>query len=158
MGARNALSSIAKLRPERARMQDARTNKFMIVPATSVPIGSVVSVPTGDKIPCDGVVFEGSSTVDESSLTGESKPIRKIPGDSVSGGTINTGRAQLLVKTTSLASDSAVARLIRLVEEAQVNRSPTEMLIDEVAKIYTPVVVLAALCMCTFPWIISAER
>lgn len=75
----------------------------------------------------------------------------------MSGGTINSGRAQLLVKTTSLVDDSAVARLIRLVEEAQVNRSPTEMLIDEIAKLYTPVVVLAAICMCTFPWIISAK-
>lgn len=155
--ARNALTSIAKLRPERARVQDEDTNKFVIIPATSVPIGSVVSVPTGDKIPCDGVVFEGSSTVDESSLTGESRPVRKSCGDPVSGGTINAGRAQLLVQTTALADDSAVARLINLVEEAQVNRSPTEILIDEVAKLYTPVVVLAAMCMCTFPWMISAE-
>ena len=111
----------------------------------------------GDKIPCDGIVIEGRSVVDESSLTGESRPVQKSPDSLVSGGTINAGLAQLLVKTTSTADDSAVAKLIRLVEEAQANRSPTEKLIDEFAKRYTPVVVLLALSMCTFPWIVSRE-
>jgi cation transport ATPase len=155
--ARNALSSIAKLRPERARVKDEATNTFLIIPASSVPIGSIVSVPTGDKVPCDGVIVGGTSVMDESSLTGESRPIKKTIGDAVSGGTINSGKTQLIVKTTSLADDSAVARLIHLVEEAQTNRSPTEQLIDEFAKRYTPVVVLAALSMCSFPWIISPE-
>ena len=155
--ARNALSSIAKLRPERARIRDKTSNSFYIVPASSVAIGSIVSVPTGDKVPCDGVVIDGISTMDESSLTGESRPVKKSIGDTVSGGTINSGRSQLLVKTTSLADDSAVARLIALVENAQINRSPTEMMIDEVAKRYTPIVVLTALSMCTFPWLVSPE-
>lgn len=155
--ARNALSSIAKLRPERARIKDHASNSFRIVAATVVPIGSVVSVMTGDKVPCDGIIVDGMSTMDESSLTGESRPIRKGIGDSVSGGTINAGRANILVQTTSLADDSAVARLIRLVEEAQTNRSPTEQLIDEFAKRYTPIVVLAAISMCSFPWIVSVQ-
>ena len=153
--ARDALSSIAKLRPERARVRDDETKKYHIVPATSVPVGSIVVVPTGDKIPCDGVIVEGTSTLDESSLTGESRPIRKSIGDTVCGGTINSGRTQLVVKTTSLADDSAVARLIRLVEDAQTNRSPTELFIDEFAKLYTPAVVMTAISMCTFPWMIS---
>ena len=150
--ARNALSSIVKLRPERAKVKNPTTNTFVIVPAASVPVGSIVSVRTGDKIPCDGVVIEGSSAVDESSLTGESRPVSKCPGDTVSGGTINAGVAQLLVKTTSTADNSAVARLIKLVEEAQANRSPTELLIDAYAKRYTPVVIIVALLMCTIPW------
>lgn len=155
--ARDALSSIAKLRPERARVKDNATNKFVVVPASSVAVGSVVCVPTGDKVPCDGVVVDGTSTMDESSLTGESRPIRKSVGDRVSGGTLNAGRAQLLIQTTSLADDSAVARLIKLVEEAQTNRSPTELLVDEFAKRYTPLVVILSLSMCTYPWLISAE-
>ncbi len=155
--ARTALSSIAKLRPERARVKDKATNKFLVVPATSVPIGSIVSVPTGDKVPCDGVVIEGTSTMDESSLTGESRPIRKSVGEKVSGGTINSGRAQLLIQTSSVADDSAVSRLIKLVEEAQTNRSPTELLVDKFAKRYTPAVVMLSLSLCTFPWLISAE-
>lgn len=101
--------------------------------------------------------MSGSSVVDESSLTGESRPVQKVPDSIVSGGTVNAGLAQLLIKTTSTADDSAVARLIRLVEEAQANRSPTEKLIDDFAKRYTPIVVLLAISMCTFPWIAGLE-
>jgi Cd2+/Zn2+-exporting ATPase len=150
--ARNALSSIVRLRPESANLVHPKTGEIVVVPASVVPIGALVSVRTGDKIPCDGVVVEGRSTVDESSLTGESRPLRKGPKDVVSGGTINSGSTQLMVRTTCNADDSAVARLIRLVEEAQANRSETEKLVDEFARIYTPLVVLSALLMCTIPW------
>jgi Cd2+/Zn2+-exporting ATPase len=146
-----------KLRPERAKVKDPVSGKFVFVPASCVAVGSIVSVRTGDKIPCDGVVVEGSSVVDESSLTGESRPVRKVPSAEVSGGTINAGVAQLLIRTTSTADNSAVARLIRLVEDAQANRSPTEKCIDSFAKRYTPLVVLLAFSMCTFPWIVSNE-
>jgi len=83
-------------------------------------------VKTGDKIPCDGIVVEGTTTVDESSLTGEARPIRKGLHDVVSGGTVNSGMTQIMVRTTSTSENSAVSRLIRLVEEAQANRSDTE--------------------------------
>jgi len=155
--ARNALSKIVRLQPERAMVKDPISSKFVFVPASDVAVGSIVSVRTGDKIPCDGIVIEGRSVVDESSLTGESRPVQKVPDSLVSGGTVNAGLAQLLIETTSTADDSAVARLIRLVEEAQANRSPTEKLIDEFAKRYTPVVVLLALSMCTFPWIVDYD-
>lgn len=155
--ARHALTSIAKLRPEKANIIHPFTLGLMVVPATSVPVGTMVSVRTGEKIPCDGVVVEGQSTVDESSLTGESRPVRKNPGDSVSGGTVNSGKSPLTVRTTSSSEDSAVARLIRLVEEAQTNRSETEKLVDEFAKIYTPLVVLTAVLMCSIPWAFGPE-
>jgi Zn2+/Cd2+-exporting ATPase len=145
--ARNALSAIVRLRPEKASLVHPSTREIVVVPAASVPLGALVSVRTGDKIPCDGVVVEGRSTVDESSLTGESRPVRKGPTDKVSGGTINSGQTQLMVRTTSTADDSAVARLIRLVEEAQANRSETEKLVDEFARVYTPSVVFIALVM-----------
>jgi Cd2+/Zn2+-exporting ATPase len=150
--ARNALSSIVKLRPERANLIHPKSGEIVVVPVGVVPVGALVSVKAGDKIPCDGVVIEGQSTVDESSLTGESRPVRKGPGDGVSGGTINSGNTQMTVRTTASSEDSAVARLIRLVEEAQANRSDTERLVDDFASIYTPVVILAAICMCTIPW------
>ena len=89
--ARQALSAIVHLRPLTARLIDPETQQLWDVPATAVPVGALVAVKTGDQIPCDGIVFEGQSTVDESSLTGESKPIRKGPKDTVSGGTVNTG-------------------------------------------------------------------
>lgn len=150
--ARNALSAILDLRPERANLIHPKTGEIILVSVAVVPVGALVSVRAGDKIPCDGVVVEGQSNVDESSLTGESRPTRKGPNDIVSGGTINAGNTQLTIRTTALAEDSAVARLIRLVEEAQVNRSETEKLVDDFARIYTPVIVTTAIVMCTIPW------
>ncbi|KAG7346359.1 heavy metal translocating P-type ATPase [Nitzschia inconspicua] len=150
--AREALSSIVNLRPEKANLIHPRTKELVVVPVELVPVGATVSVRSGEKIPCDGVVTEGSSSVDESSLTGESRPVRKIVGDEVRGGTINSGNTQILVQTIRSSSNSAVSRLIRLVEEAQANRSDTEKLVDRFAQIYTPIIVMAALCMCTIPW------
>lgn len=150
--ARMALSAIIHLRPEKANLIHPQTGELVVVPAGAVPVGALVSVKAGDKIPCDGVVLEGTSTIDESSLTGESRPVRKGPNDAVSGGTINSGNTQMTVRTTASAEDSAVARLIRLVEEAQANRSETEKLVDEFARIYTPLIIAAALAMCTIPW------
>ena len=150
--ARRALSAIVHLRPDKANLVHPTTRELITVPAESVPVGALLSVRTGDKIPCDGVVVEGMSTADESSLTGESRPIRKGPEDKVSGGTVNSGLSELVVKTTATTENSAVSRLVRLVEEAQANRSETEKLIDEFARWYTPIIVLAAVAMCTIPW------
>ncbi len=150
--ARDALSAIVCLRPEHANVINPHTKAIVVLPASVVTVGSLVSVRTGDKIPTDGIVVEGESTVDESNLTGESRPVSKAKGSKVSGGTINTGSTQLVVKTTATSESSAVSRLVRLVEEAQSNRSETEKMVDTFAKIYTPFVVLAALCMCTIPW------
>ena len=155
--ARRALSAIVQLRPDKANLVHPTTQEIIAVPATSVPMGALVSVMTGEKIPCDGVVVQGSSTVDESSLTGESRPIRKAVGAKVSGGTVNSGLSELLVRTTSTSENSAVSRLIRLVEEAQTNRSETEKMVDEFARWYTPVVVLAAILMCSLPWAFGSD-
>ncbi len=156
--ARDALSAIVNLRPEKANLVNPITNEVIVIPASSVAVGTTISVKAGDKIPCDGVVLEGSSTVDESSLTGESRPIKKKPTDKVSGGTINSGSTQLVVKATATVDNSAVGRLIRLVEEAQANRSPTEQIVDDFARLYTPFVVFASMCMCTIPWAFGPEK
>lgn len=181
--AREALSAIVNLRPEEANLIHPQTKDLIVVPVRAVPVGATVSVRSGDRVPCDGIIIEGSTTVDESvslvphvgcdrfdtinctfvshnahnycmlkSLTGESRPVRKNLGDSVQGGTVNSGNSQVLVQTTKTSEDSAVSKLIRLVEEAQANRSETEKLVDAFARVYTPVIVLAALCMCTIPW------
>ena len=155
--ARDALSTIVSVCPEQANLINPITKEIVCFPATAIKVGSTVSVRTGDKIPCDGVVVEGSSTVDESNLTGESRPVEKSQGSTVSGGTINTGSSPLLVRTTATTNNSAIAKLLRIVEEAQSNRSQTEAMVDAIASIYTPIVVLTALCMCTFPWIVSVE-
>jgi Zn2+/Cd2+-exporting ATPase len=175
--AREALSSIVNLRPEKATLIHPRTKELIVVPVRLVPVGAVVSVRSGDKIPCDGVVIEGCTTVDESvswlsyfdatlpncshvivcssfakSLTGESRPVRKYVRDQVQGGTVNSGNTHILVQTVRSSDDSAVSRLIRLVEEAQANRSETEKMVDQFAQVYTPVIVFAALMMCSIPW------
>jgi Zn2+/Cd2+-exporting ATPase len=155
--ARDALSSIVNLRPDRANLVHPQTKELIEVPATAVPLGAMVVVRAGGKIPCDGTIVEGTSTVDESSLTGENKPVKKCVDDNVSGGTINSGNSQLVVQTTRTSDDSAVSRLIRLVEEAQANRSETEKIIDSFARVYTPVVVLLASIMCTLPWAWGSE-
>jgi len=155
--ARNALAAIVSLRPEYANVINPVTSEIVVLPANSVAVGTTVSVRPGDKVPCDGIVVEGKSAIDESSLTGESRPVGKSTGDAVSGGAINVGDCRLVIKTTASSNDSAVARLIRLIEEAQVNRSETEKLVDSFAKIYTPIVILLALCMCTIPWAFGNE-
>ena len=155
--ARKALEEICALRPDHANVIHPVTKGIVVVPADRVPLGSLISVRTGDKIATDGIVVEGRSSVDESSLTGESIPVEKAMGDTVSGGTINIGSTQLVVKTTTTVEDSAVSRLIRLVEEAQSNRSPTEKMIDAFARSYTPTVMFMAFLMCTVPWVFGAE-
>jgi Cd2+/Zn2+-exporting ATPase len=157
MKARKALSVIVNLRPDHANVIHPISKEIIIVPADQVPLGSLISVKTGDKIAADGVVVEGSTAIDESSLTGEAKPTHKKVGDQVSGGTINIGMSPLVIRTTTSVDDSAVARLIRLVEEAQSNRSPTENMIDTFARSYTPSVMFMAILMCTIPWLWGPE-
>ena len=166
--ARKALTSIVNLRPDRAnrilveeRQDYGDTNgSFMnypiaVVSASSLRVNSLVSVRMGEKIPTDGFVVEGISAVDESSLTGEARPVRKAPGDKVAGGSINVGSSPIIVQTTSTVENSAVSRLVKLVEESQIRRSPTEKLVDQFARSYTPIVILLAINMCIVPWIIA---
>jgi Cd2+/Zn2+-exporting ATPase len=157
MKARKALSAIVNLRPDHANVVHPVSKEIIIVPADQVPLGSLISVKTGDKIAADGIVVDGSTAIDESSLTGEAKPSHKKVGDQVSGGTINIGASPLVIRTTTSVDDSAVARLIRLVEEAQSNRSPTEKMIDTFARSYTPSVMFMAILMCTIPWFWGPE-
>lgn len=154
---RKALGEIVSLRPEYANVIMPNTGEVKIVPAQEIPIGSKVSVRTGDKIPADGVIVEGTSSVDESSITGESRPVPKETGDEVCSGSINVGETQLVVKTKQSVGDSTLSRLIQLVEEAQANTSETEKLVDSFARKYTPVVLAIAVLMCTLPWAFGAE-
>lgn len=158
--ARKALESIVSLKPETANKQitDAEGNVTIItVPAEAIQIDDLVSVKSGDKVPCDGVVVKGETAIDESSLTGESRPVRKVVDAPVFSGTINIGHSPITVKATATTENSTVAKLIELVEIAQANRSPTEKMVDEFAKRYTPIVVLASFLMCTIPWAVSNE-
>jgi Zn2+/Cd2+-exporting ATPase len=131
---------------------------MVLVDASQIPIGSTLILRTGDKVVADGVVVEGTTNVDESNLTGESVPTRKSVHDRLSGGSINVGTTRLIYRTTATVEDSSVARLIRLVEEAQANQSPTEKMIDRFARAYTPLVISVAAILCTIPWCWGAEK
>jgi Cd2+/Zn2+-exporting ATPase len=144
--ARDAIAAIVALKPEEAELQ-----KGGAVPVEAVKLGDVVVVRAGAKIPVDGQVVRGGSSVDESSLTGESRPVSKKVGDCVSGGTINLA-GYLEVCCTAVAEDSAVARMVKLVQDAQMQRSPTEQMVDRLAAVYTPIVVLAAILTAALPW------
>mmetsp|Transcript_45526 Transcript_45526/g.88936 ORF Transcript_45526/g.88936 Transcript_45526/m.88936 type:complete len:1318 (-) Transcript_45526:120-4073(-) len=154
--AREALTAIVALRPNTANVV-YKDGSVKAVPADAVGVGWRVTVRPGEKVPCDGTVAAGQSFVDEAALTGESRPVAKGPGDFVSGGTINAGASPLMVDATATVDDSAVARLIRLVEEAQTNRSPTEKMVDEFARVYTPVVVFLAFALCSVPWFFGTK-
>ncbi len=115
-----------------------------VVPVDSVGVGDLVRVRPGDKIPVDGVVVEGASAVDESMLTGESVPVEKAVGDHVAGATINTHGA-LTVEAKAVGSQTALAQIVRLVEQAQGTKAPVQRLADQVAGIFVPVVVVIAI-------------
>ncbi len=143
--ARSAIAAVMKLAPEVATLASGSD-----VPAGSVTVGTRLLVRPGARLPLDGRVVAGASSVDESALTGESVPVSKKVGDAVSAGTVNQMGA-LEVESTATAGDSAVARMARLVEEAQAARSPTEQWVERFSRIYTPVVVVLALIVAVVP-------
>ena len=146
--ASSAMGAVLALRPEKARRLVSSEKE---VPVEDISVGEVVLVKPGDKVPLDGLVVEGTSAVDEAALTGESVPVPKSVGCEVYGGTVNQG-GNLEVRVTAPATDSAIARLVRLVEEAQAARSGFERAVETFARHYTPVVVLAALLLATVPY------
>jgi Cd2+/Zn2+-exporting ATPase len=105
----------------------------------------LVLVRPGDKVPVDGTIEHGTSVLDESMITGESKPVTKIPGGSVLAGTINCGSVALHVRATAAAGDSTVARLGALMEAAAASKSKHDMRVELFARYYTPAIVLTAL-------------
>ncbi len=120
------------------------------VPAASLEVGQTVLVRPGDRIPADGAITEGTSGVDDSPVTGESMPVTKGPGDPVYAGSINT-EAVLKVTVTKGPEDNTIARIIRLVEEAEEARAPTERFIDRFSRWYMPAIVGVAALVILVP-------
>lgn len=146
-----AIKELMGLRPKTARV--TRGDREQDVPIEAVVIGDVVVVRPGEKIPVDGLVAEGRSTVDESMLTGESLPVAKNPGDEVVGASINQ-HGSLNVKATKIGSETALAQIIALVEEAQGSRAPIQGLADRVASIFVPTVILIAIVSLLIWWLL----
>jgi heavy metal translocating P-type ATPase len=133
-----AIEKLMELGARSARRVDAAGNEED-VPVEKVAVGDKLLVKPGEKMPLDGVVLQGDSSVDESTLTGESLPRGKHPGDKVYGGTINQNGV-LTVKVTQLAGDSVLAKVVKLVEEAQSKKAPIQRLADKVSGLFVPVV------------------
>ena len=121
-----------------------RNNIEMVVPVEEVNVGDMVVVKPGEKVPVDGEVIDGSSTVDESMLTGESIPIDKQSGDQVFGATVNKN-GRLKVKATKIGRETALAQIIRVVEEAQGSKAPIQRVADKISGIFVPIVVAIAI-------------
>lgn len=136
-----AIRALNALRPERARVR--RDGAEAEVPVESVAAGDVVIVRPGERIAVDGVVLEGASHADESLITGESLPVAKHVGDRVTGGAVN-GEGLLAVRATAVGAESTLARIVRLVESAQAKKAPIQRLVDKVAAVFVPVVVVVA--------------
>ena len=114
------------------------------VPVDEVRVGDIVLVKPGEKIPVDGVIVEGRSSVDESMLTGESLPVEKQPGDAVIGATLNKV-GMLKFEATKVGKETALAQIVKLVEDAQGSKAPIQRLADQVSAIFVPAVIAAAL-------------
>jgi P-type Cu+ transporter len=137
-----ALTRLIGLQAKQARV--IRDGRELAIPVEEVKVGDIVIVRPGEKVPVDGVILEGTSSLDESMLTGESVPVDKGPGDPVIGATLNkTGYFRF--KATQVGADTALARIVRLVEEAQGSKPPIARLADQVAAVFVPIVIVVAL-------------
>ena len=137
-----AIKSLMGLRPKTARV--IRDGEQVDVPVESVELGDIVLVRPGERLPVDGTIVEGHSAVDESMLTGESLPVDKGPGDLVVGGTINK-QGLIKFEATRVGAETALAQIIRMVEEAQGSKAPIQRLADRVAAVFVPAVLVTAL-------------
>jgi Cd2+/Zn2+-exporting ATPase len=146
--ARRAIESLMALTPQQATV--IRGNQESPLPAEQVAIGSTVLVRPGEKIPLDGAIVQGATSIDQSPITGESTPVDKAIGDEVFAGTINLDGA-IHLRTTKLAEDTTLARIVRLVGDAQSKRSPSEQWVERFALVYTPSVMAAALAIMLLP-------
>ncbi|MES2758901.1 MAG: heavy metal translocating P-type ATPase [Pseudomonadota bacterium] len=134
-----ALGALESLRPPSALVRRAGVD--VVVPVGEVRVGDTVIVRPGARVPVDGVVVEGSSELDESLLTGESMPVPKHPGSSVTGGAVNAG-GMLVLEATAVGGATMLSRIIRLVEDAQAVKAPIQRLVDKVSAVFVPVVLL----------------
>jgi Cd2+/Zn2+-exporting ATPase len=152
--ARQAIRQLIDLSPREALVK--REGQALKVPVGQVRIGEEVIVRPGDKVPLDGVIVAGHSALNEATLTGESLPIDKSPGDQVYAGTIN-GHGALDVRVVRIGRDTRLARIIHLVEAAQARRAPVQTFVDRFARVYTPVVIALALALAVVPSLAGAN-
>lgn len=149
----SAIRALEALRPERAlRVVDGQEQDVTI---SDLRLNDLVLVKPGERFPVDGEVVEGQSHADEALISGESLPVPKQPGDNVTGGAIN-GEGRLVIKTLALGTETVLARIIRLVEDAQAGKAPIQKLVDKVSQVFVPVVLVIALATLLGWWFYGA--
>ena len=136
-----AIKTLIGLQPKTARVQ--RNGEIVDVPVAEVQRGDLVVVRPGEKIPVDGLVVDGRSNIDESMITGESLPVAKSVGDEVTGATLNK-QGLLTIEAVRVGKDTALAQIIRLVEQAQGSKAPIQNIVDRVAAVFVPFVIIVA--------------
>ena len=152
--ASNAVHRLVELGAKNARILAG--DKTLMVPIEKVALDDVMLVAPGEKLPTDGLVLDGISSVDESMLTGESVPVDKAPGDGVYGATVNQG-GQLTVKATAVGSNTALAAIARAVQEAQGSKAPIQRLADRISSVFVPLVIVIALTTTTV-WLLTGAE
>ncbi len=146
--ARRSIRSLLTLAPAEAVVR--HRDHEQVTPVARINVGDVVIVRPGERFPLDGVIQHGSSAVNQAPITGESLPVEKTMGDEVFAGTIN-GSGVLDVRTTRKVGDSTIARIIRMVEDAQAQKAPSQRFVDVFARYYTPAVVVLAAAIAVVP-------
>ena len=140
--ASNALAKLIDLQAKDAEVE--RNGEFVKVPLNQVKPGDIIRVKPGEKVPVDGVIVDGSTTIDESMVTGESMPVTKKKGDEVVGSTINTN-GTFTFKATKVGSDTMLAQIVDLVKKAQTSHAPIQNLTDKISNIFVPAVLIIAI-------------
>jgi Cd2+/Zn2+-exporting ATPase len=151
---REAIRSLMKLRPSEALCR--RGGELIKMPIDDLEIGDTVVVRPGEAVPLDSIIAEGESALDESSLTGEAIPVFKRPGDPVFAGTINQ-RGGLEIRVSKIARDSTIARLIRMVEEAQAEKANTQRFLENAERSYAAGVIFFTGFLIAVPWLIFGQ-
>ncbi len=149
-----AIKKLIGLTPKTATL--LKDGSETLVPISSVKTGDIILIRPGERIPVDGIVIEGQSAVDESMLSGEPLPVDKSPGEGVTGGTVNKD-GLVKFKATRVGKDTALAQIIRMVQEAQGSRAPIQALADRVAAVFVPGVIIIALITFGIWWGVTGE-
>ncbi|MDI6816151.1 MAG: heavy metal translocating P-type ATPase [Actinomycetota bacterium] len=145
---RHAIHGLLEFAPNHALVKTG--TEIKLIPVEDLSVGDIIITKPGERIPIDGRVVYGRSSVDQSTITGESAPVTKDPGDDVYAGTLNH-EGYIEIETTRLAADSTIARIIHLVEDAQAKRAPSQQFIARFSAYYTPVVIAAAFGVAIIP-------
>jgi Cu+-exporting ATPase len=152
--AASAIRALMDLQPALARVE--REGVLVEVPAESVSQGEVVIVRPGERLPVDGVILEGESQLDESLITGESLPVPRGVGETVTGASVN-GEGLLRIQATTVGSESTLAQIIHLVENAQASKAPVQKLVDRISEVFVPIVALIALATFFGWWLLGHD-